>query len=291
MKSKGWGAVSRDLLALGPAETAEPVDALRSTPEYPPEPAPGPLPESTPPAGEPPPGPADNAWSWPRQRAPRIFAIVIVVTFAVVSAAYVHLVAATDRPSGIGTRRPAYPSGAPSHRGAAGSAAPSAGSFDHFGPAPTRSDAAVPSDPPDASTPSDQPVPSTQPPADPSDPADPPAIPVDPVGTDDPAPPELTATVATSIRLLPPGYVGQVTVWNIGDTTAVGWQVSLSIGGHARVSAASGVGFQQVGTVVTFAPADTILRIQPGHAVRFQFRVRGIRADTPTNCLINGVPC
>jgi hypothetical protein len=249
------------------------------------------LPESAPTAGEPPPGPADNAWSWPRQRAPRIFAIVIVVTFAVVSAGYVHLVAVADRPSGIGTHRPAYPSGAPSHRGGAGPAVPSARSFDHFGPAPTRPDAGLPSDPPDASTPSDQPVPSTEPPADPADPADPPAIPVDPVGTDEPAPPELTATVATSIRLLPPGYVGQVTVWNIGGTTAVGWQVSLSIGGHARVSAASGVGFQQVGTVVTFAPGDAILRIQPGHAVRFQFRVRGIRASAPTNCLVNGVPC
>jgi hypothetical protein len=211
--------------------------------------------------------------------------------FAAVSAGYVHLVAAANRPSGIGTHHPAYPSGAPSHRGAAGPAVPSARSFDHLGPAPTRPDTGLPSDPPDASTPSDQPVPSTQPPADPDDPADPPAIPVDPVDTDQPAPPELTATIATSLLLLPPGYVGQVTVSNTGGSTAVGWQVSLSIGGHARVSAASGVGFQQVGTVVTFAPGDAILRIQPGHAVRFQFRVRGIRADAPTNCLINGVPC
>lgn len=289
--------MSRDLLALGPAETAEPVDALRSTPGSIPERTLESSPESTPTAGEPPPrvansagnNAADSAWSWPHQRAPRIFAIVIVLTFAAVSAGYVHLVAAADRPAGIGTHRPVYPSGAPSHRGAV----PNGGSFDHFGPAPARPKAGVPSDSPDASTPdastpSDEPVPSTEPPA---DPADPPAIPVDPVGTDNPAPPELTATVATSVRLLPPGYVGQVTVSNVGDATAVGWRVSLSIGGHARVSAASGVGFQQVGTVVTFAPGDAILRIQPGRSVRFQFRVRGIRADTPTNCLINGVPC
>jgi Cellulose binding domain len=290
---KGGRRVSRDLMAMEPVGTPDSTPAADPGGGQPPT-VPG---EQPPVENNPPPAAAGNAWSWPRQRAPRIMAVVIAIAFIVVSVGYIRLVAAADRPSGIGTpHRAAAPSGAPSRHGAAGPVVPSTGSPDRIGSALGQSDGVGPSGSPEAS---EAPIeveptaePTDEPTADPTEPDGPPAIPVDPVGRDDPPPAELTASVSTSVRLLPPGYVGQVVVSNIGGTTAVGWQVSLSIGGHARITAVAGARVKQVaGNVVTFGPDGTNVRIAPDRSVRFQFRVRGIGVSAPRNCRVNGQPC
>jgi hypothetical protein len=282
-------------MALGPAVTGEPVETPDSTPAVDAADQPPMTPEEAasgeqPPTGtDDPPAVGGNAWSWPRQRAPRIVAVVVALAFVMVSVGYVRLVAAADRPSGIGSpRHPAIRSSAPSRYSAAGPVVPSTGSRrieERLGrpDTPTPSGTPATSQPPVGVEPTDEPT---------DDPVDPPAIPVDPIGRDDPPPAELIADVSTSLRLLPPGYVGQVVVSNVGDSTAVGWKVSLSIGGNARISAVTGARVAQVsGTTVTFAPTDGNLRITPDRSVQFQFRVRGIRVGAPTNCLVNGQPC
>jgi Cellulose binding domain len=297
-------------MLLGPAVPGEPVETPDSTPAVdaagqpstiPGEAVPGKavpgkavpgkaVPGEQPPTGtDDPPAAGGNAWSWPRQRAPRIMAVVIALAFVVVSVGYVRLVAAAERPSGIGApRHPAVPSSAPSRHGAAGPVVPSTGSR-RIEEGLGQPDTASPSGTPAAS---EAPV-QVEPTAEPSDdPTGPPAIPVDPIGRDDPPPAELTADVSTSVRLLPPGYVGQVVVSNVGGTTAVGWQVSLSIGGHARITAVTGARVSQVsGSTVTFAPSDANVRVLPDRSVQFQFRVRGIGVSAPRNCRVNGQPC
>ncbi len=278
-------------MALGPAVTGEPVEtpagqSSGQPPVAPGEAAPG---EQPPTGADGPPAATGNAWSWPRQRAPRIVAVVIALAFVVVSVVYVRLVAATDRPSGIGApRHPAIPSSAPSRHSAAGPVVPSTGA--------RRIEEGLGQ--PDTASPSDTPAPpqapvQVEPTDEPSDdPTDPPFTPVDPIGEDDPPPAELTADVSTSGRLLPPGYVSQVVVSNIGGSAATGWRVSLSIGGRAKITSVTGARVAQVsGNTVTFAPTDGNVRIPPDRSIRFQFRVRGIGVSAPTRCRVNGQPC
>jgi hypothetical protein len=283
-------------MALGPAVAGEPVETPDSTPTPPEEAVPREAVPREAALGEQPPtgtdGPAAgtaNAWSWPRQRAPRIVAVVIALAFVLVSVVYVRLVAAADRPSGIGApRHPAVPSIAPSRHSVAGPIVPSTGSR-RIEAGLGQPDTASPSDPPATSGAPVQVEPTDEPSADPTDPA---LVPVDPIGEDDPPPAELTADVSASGRLLPPGYVGQVVVSNIGGSTAFGWRVSLSIGGRAKITSVSGATVAQVsGNTVTFAPADGTGRIPPDRSIRFQFRVRGIGVSAPRNCRVNGQPC
>jgi len=226
------------------------------------------------------PAASNTAWSGQRQRAPFALGVAVAVAFASASVGYVRLVGAADRPSGDRTHHLAIPSSGPSRHEVAGPAAPSARSTYGMSPSPSLPNGVVPSGTPDVSAPPAEVV---------DTPTQPPTDPVGSQGARDPA--ELTATVSTAIRLLPPGYVGQVIVSNVSGTTAVGWIVSMSVGTNAQVSAVAGARFQQTGSVVTFVPEEGTQEIPPGGSVRFAFRVHGLLAGRPTDCVVNGLPC
>jgi hypothetical protein len=208
-----------------------------------------------------------------------VVGVVVAVAFVVASVSYVHLAGAADRRSGDRGYELAVPPGGPPNHDVAGPPAPSDSPTDGIGQAPGPPTGVVPSGTPDVSAPPAEEVSPTRPPTGP---------------TGSPTPPEpadLTATVSTAKRHLPPGYVGQVTVSNVGGTTATGWTVSMSIGGRARVSSVAGARFQQSGSVVTFVPEKGDRRIPPGESVRFAFRVVGLLIGRPTDCVVDDLPC
>jgi hypothetical protein len=224
------------------------------------------------------PAAANPVWSGRRQRSPFVLGVVVAAAFVAATVGYVRLVGSADRPTA--DRNLAIPATGPSRHEGAGPAAPSAGPTHDTGRSPGPPDGVVPSGTPDASAPpADVVATPTRPPTDPG------RSPTAP----DPA--ELTATVSTAKRLLPPGYVGQVIVSNEGGRTADGWTVSMSVGTHARVSLASGARFQQTGSVVTFVPEKGTRRIPQGESVRFAFRVVGLLAGRPNDCEVDGEPC
>jgi hypothetical protein len=226
------------------------------------------------------PAAADARRSGQRQRAPFVLGVVVVVAFVAVSVSYVRLVGAADRRSDDRAPHLAVPSSGPSHHDVAGPVAPSADSTHGTDQSPGPPNGVVPSGTPDASAPPADVV--ETPTQAPTDRPGSPAVP-------DPA--ELTATASTAKRRLPPGYVGQVIVSNVGGTTAVGWTVSMSVGTHAQVSSVAGARVQQVGSVVTFVPEEGARRIPSGGSVRFAFRVLGLFVGRPTDCVVNGIPC
>jgi hypothetical protein len=224
---------------------------------------------------------AADTGSGRRPRAPFVLGVIVAVAFAAASVGYVRLVGAADRRSDDRGGPVAVPSSGPSPHDSAGPATPSPEPTYGTSPSPQPPDGIVPPGTPDRPAPPAKPVDTPTQPG--TGPARPPAAP-------DPA--ELTATVSTAKRRLPPGYAGQVTVSNEGGTASDGWRVSLTVGRHAVVSSAAGARFQQSGSVVTFVPDDRdSARIPPGGSVRFAFRVFGLLVGRPTDCEVSGAPC
>jgi hypothetical protein len=99
------------------------------------------------------------------------------------------------------------------------------------------------------------------------------------------------ATVGQSGLLGLTGYDGQVTISNPGSVTVNGWTVTISLPSGEQVSQASGAGYTQSGTTVTFRPASGTASVSGHGSVRFTFGVTGLLAGPPTGCAIDGRPC
>jgi Cellulose binding domain len=87
------------------------------------------------------------------------------------------------------------------------------------------------------------------------------------------------------------GYVGTITIVNAGDSDVTDWQVTLRVPGGNRVSADGPVSVDQGGEWVTFLPAGADGAVPAAGSLRFSFRVRGVLADLPSNCVVNDVSC
>lgn len=99
------------------------------------------------------------------------------------------------------------------------------------------------------------------------------------------------ATVAHTGLLGLLGYRGQVTIINPGTVPVSGWTVTISLPTGETVNGATGAGYSQSGSTVTFTPAGGTGTV-PGHrSVSFTFTVGGLLAGDPTGCSIDGRRC
>ena len=213
--------------------------------------------------------PVDDAEPWSRRR--------VVMAAGAIGA--VALAAATVGVIGLGDESQSQNAGALPQR-EANSASRSSIAEGSVGIGAASASAAEPIPPATPSAPAGPPVrPPTSPGAVPS----PPAVP--------PRPSELKATYLTVRRTGAAKYTGQVTISNVGDATAVGWRVVITLPGKAQATSASGVDFEQLGTSVAFTPRVDTRTIGSGESLRFTFEVRMSKAGQPTGCFINDLPC
>jgi hypothetical protein len=112
-----------------------------------------------------------------------------------------------------------------------------------------------------------------------------------------PKPAPLAATYSTVAQIGPLGligYQGQVTIHNPSQVTISGWTVRFQLPVGELVTGASGAGYRQDGTSVTFTPSGTGT-VPAGGSVRFTFTVTGVNGAViggpPTGCTIDGRPC
>jgi hypothetical protein len=86
------------------------------------------------------------------------------------------------------------------------------------------------------------------------------------------------------------GYSATVTITNPGDSAATGWRVSLTVPGGNKVRKVTGAAVSQDDEDVVFTPKGDAT-VPAGGSVSFTFQVKGLLADEPTGCAIDGRPC